>query len=575
MRPGESGRMALNTRTVASPAVHVTGSGRVGTVATSKGKGKGRATYFDLSPKEERVPLATCGLRPQRYEERELEEMGINIQELRQITPQTALYYSFHTPSSLSHDSTEPSPTGILGVTAALNELHNAGCSLATKEWVENHWCLILWKLAGMVCLDPESELVEGKKRWCWGEVMRQLRYRYERELNTASRPPLRLIAAQDSPASLPMVLCISNITWSSPSTSGGLGAGEDEHGQPMESIPDVEVTDGWYRMRMEVDEPIRRAVRRGVLGVGRKICVAGARLSAGRKDAAEILEAGDSLSLRVCGNSSHLAPWHAKLGFHRDPFVATLGSLTADGGVASVLDVVIEKVYPVAYLEVIDTEDGGKRREGPWNEKDEAVAQDKWLAKRDAASAKLRHDIESKLHTLSGYADRLERKAGSAFRPAVDASPPDHIDDLLCDLEDGPDANEVIRRTTPTEAGWLARAIKEKCEKDRECMHEDVTRELDALCPPRQVRSFRVLVVRDATTHRRPARRTAQVTVWDVLTAYVDEYGVPGQFKEGQRFVVTNLVPTQGSAWMDPRAEEGVIYLASRRDTKWRKVKA
>ncbi len=70
-------------------------------------------------------------------------------------------------------------------------------------------------------------------------------------------------------------------------------------------------------------------------------------QLSAGRKDAAEILEAGDSLSLRVCGNSSHLAPWHAKLGFQRDPLVATLGSLTADGGVASVLDVVIEKVSP------------------------------------------------------------------------------------------------------------------------------------------------------------------------------------------------------------------------------------
>ncbi len=68
---------------------------------------------------------------------------------------------------------------------------------------------------------------------------------------------------------------------------------------------------------------------------------------------------------------------------------------------------------------------------------------------------------------------------------PVETASPPDHIDDLLCDLEDGPDANEVIRRTTPTEAGWLARAIKEKCEKDRECMHEDVTRELDVRSSP------------------------------------------------------------------------------------------
>ncbi|KAI0094432.1 hypothetical protein BDY19DRAFT_901619 [Irpex rosettiformis] len=474
MRPGEPGRAALDTTKIASLAVHIVGSGKTGPPVSKRIKGKGRATYFDLSPPGERQPLATCGLRPQSYEQHELEEMGININELRQIAPETALYYSFHTPSSTPVDlyaSSQPSDVDTLGTTAALNELHNAGCSLATKQWVENHWVLILWKLAGMVCLDPESEMNPGKKRWCWREVMSQLRYRYERELNNASRPPLRLIAAQDSPASLPMILCISKIAW--------ISSGVDEHGQPNDSIPDVEATDGWYMMRIEVDEPLKRALRKGKLRMGSKIAIAGARLSAGRKDAAEILEAGDSLSLRICGNSSHFAPWHAKLGFQRDPFVATLGSLTADGGVTSVLDVTIEKVYPVAYLEFVETESGDRKRVGPMNEKEEAAAQDKWLAKRDAASAKLHHDIESKLHTLAGYADRLERKAGNGFRPSSDASSPNHIDDLLCDLEDGPDANDVIRRTTPTDAGWLARAIKEKCQKDRECMHEDVNREL------------------------------------------------------------------------------------------------
>jgi len=46
------------------------------------------------------------------------------------------------------------------------------------QEWVDNHWGLVLWKLAGMVCLDPQSE-DSAAKRWCWKEVMRQLRYRY------------------------------------------------------------------------------------------------------------------------------------------------------------------------------------------------------------------------------------------------------------------------------------------------------------------------------------------------------------------------------------------------------------
>lgn len=65
-----------------------------------------------------------------------------------------------------------------LGPAAALEELHTRGCSLATNEWVTNHWQLILWKLAGMVTLEPEAESDPDRKRWCWPEVIRQLLYR-------------------------------------------------------------------------------------------------------------------------------------------------------------------------------------------------------------------------------------------------------------------------------------------------------------------------------------------------------------------------------------------------------------
>jgi breast cancer 2 susceptibility protein len=167
-----------------------------------------------------------------------------------------------------------------------LRELNATGCTLATQEWVDNQWSLILWKLAGMVALDPESEVDEGGRRWSWKETMRQLRYRYasstrssvmltvhsyEKELNGGARPALRLITTRDTPAGLHMVLCVSDITWS----QVGVQVGED--GLPVVPHPTLELTDGWYRLRARVDEILARAVSRGVIRVGRKIAISGA----------------------------------------------------------------------------------------------------------------------------------------------------------------------------------------------------------------------------------------------------------------------------------------------------------
>ena len=89
--------------------------------------------------------------------------------------------------------------------------------------------------------------------------------------MNTGSRPPLRKICTQDAPASCPMILCVSGITWS----EGGM----DEDGIPVPPHPKLEVTDGWYCLRAQIDDSLARAVRKGVLRVGRKIAVAGMRV--------------------------------------------------------------------------------------------------------------------------------------------------------------------------------------------------------------------------------------------------------------------------------------------------------
>lgn len=136
-----------------------------------------------------------------------------------------------------------------------------------------------------------------------------------------------------------------------------------------IKGVPELEVTDGWYRLRAEVDAPLARAIRRGVIRAGRKISVADAKvrnstelfygaltrtqLVSDRKEPSEILGAYDSVKLSLTGNSTHLAPWHAKLGFRRCANVCTLNSLTPDGGSVAMMKLRIEKVLPDSLMVV------------------------------------------------------------------------------------------------------------------------------------------------------------------------------------------------------------------------------
>ena len=46
-----------------------------------------------------------------------------------------------------------------------------------------------------------------------------------------------------------------------------------------VEDVPELEITDGWYRLRAEVDGPLARAIRRGVIRAGRKVGVVDAKV--------------------------------------------------------------------------------------------------------------------------------------------------------------------------------------------------------------------------------------------------------------------------------------------------------
>ncbi|CDO73012.1 hypothetical protein BN946_scf185007.g66 [Trametes cinnabarina] len=455
------------------------------------------------------TPFKLDGLRPMSYTEDELEDMRINVEELRQMRPSNAVYYRFHS-AVATVDIGDPADSEELGPKAAFVYLRERGCYLATQEWVTNHYGLILWKLAGLVCLEPEREQDPSTKRWCWPEVIRQLLYRYERELNGGSRPALRLISTEDAPAACPMVLCVSNITMRGSSMV-------TKEGIPLETHAELEVTDGWYRLRANVDLPLARAIRRGRICVGTKLAISGAKLSGDRKEPCEVLEAYDNTFLELTGNSTNLAPWHAKLGFVQQPFIATLDKLTADGGVVPAMDITIVKAYPIAFVEFVRNEDGTVTRVGPRDEKEEMKAHDQWLADRQAHSEKITERLQAHIRNpMPSFIEGLfEQMMEDWARPSQAW---DQLDEMT--------------------SGWLHVYCKQQAELAASRLDEDRDRELQEICPPRNVRDFRVVVAKDTCWRKKEPTRTAQITLWDPLKMVFSESGSPGEIKEGQRFM-------------------------------------
>ncbi|NXT34876.1 BRCA2 protein, partial [Pelecanoides urinatrix] len=218
---------------------------------------------------------------------------------------------------------------------------------LITEAWVYNHYRWIVWKLAAMEvsfphefanrCLTPET-------------VLLQLKYRYDLEVDKSKRSAIKKITERDDAAGKTLVLCISKIislnTIVSPSSSS-------KNVESKKAAAIIEVTDGWYGIRALLDPPLKAFLHRRRLTVGQKIIVHGAEL-VGSQNGCTPLEAPDSLMLKISANSTRCARWHAKLGFHRDPrpFPLPLSSLYSEGGAVGCIDIVIQRTYPIQWME-------------------------------------------------------------------------------------------------------------------------------------------------------------------------------------------------------------------------------
>ncbi|KAL0338130.1 UNVERIFIED_CONTAM: protein BREAST CANCER SUSCEPTIBILITY 2B [Sesamum angustifolium] len=220
-----------------------------------------------------------------------LQEKMVNLPEhVKRMNPVAAESYTFQNETSSES----------IGPEAFYLMLSQSGASLQymTKEWVSNHYKWIVWKLSSYERCYPAK--FSGKLLTVTN-VLEELRYRYEREVNHGHRSAIKKILDGDAPPSS-IVLCISAVGENHDLEFGDQSASAEENGDDRTSK--IELTDGWYSVKALLDELLSQKLASGKLFVGQKLRIWGAKLCGwpGPVSPFEMLELSEGQAYAVGG---------------------------------------------------------------------------------------------------------------------------------------------------------------------------------------------------------------------------------------------------------------------------------
>ena len=295
-------------------------------------------------------------------------------------------------------------------------------------------------------------------------------------------------------------------------------------------------------------------------------------------------MRAFETSRLVVHANGCHHARWHAKLGSTGQPHISTLRALCALGGAVSLMRVKITRLFPVAFVDIRPPPAEGESLPPPpppRNEADEIEAAAEWERNREDWQMKLQDEWSKRFKRSQSICQQLQelerqQRGKKVSDEAMRAAERWDVDEVLEQIMNSADAGAFIRSKPgilPLVSELLA-AAKRQAHALQSTAQASLEDELNDKCPPRNVRSFRVIKFVDAypeLAHDAIAlklattstTREAQLTVWDAVK-------LEGELKVGRQFVVSNLVPTSVGSWRSNDYIDAEVFLATRRDSQW-----
>ncbi|KAL1823041.1 hypothetical protein ACET3Z_009819 [Daucus carota] len=123
-------------------------------------------------------------------------------------------------------------------------------------SWVTNHYKWIVLKLA------------YNERYLTSCNVMEELKYRYEREVNHGHRSATKTILEGDLPPSSVPVLCISSVQTNTEAMTENIS---NSHGVDKSTVANVELTDRWSAVNAVLDAPLSKKLASGILFVRQK----------------------------------------------------------------------------------------------------------------------------------------------------------------------------------------------------------------------------------------------------------------------------------------------------------------